>query len=245
MNSNISLKRRLEEDDQSSTGIGSSGSSSEISSSPKRLKLDFDPNKYLLFNCSQPELKSDWANNKDNHEKQVECFLDVKEACDAYNSHFRNIGFGENLMKTQKFLSHYITVTNNHKTDFTHQQLSSHLVINDCNIVTDLLKKKYPDHSFSITYKEDSSLSYKPTGPMLLQTISQTLFCSLMVFSTKSFPVHIRPFLPLETWEANKANRKSLPVYIILHHTDSYLPQNSYWYPMKFSANDRDYSEEK
>jgi hypothetical protein len=70
---------------------------------------------------------------------------------------------------------------------------------------------------------------------LLLQTISQrSLFCSFLVFSTGASPVLIKPFLEDYIWEENKKARKPLPMFLIIHQFDCYLPQNTYWYPVKF-----------
>jgi hypothetical protein len=109
--------------------------------------------------------------------------------------------------------------------------------------VTNLLSKKYSDNPFFITSKNpiasntlpNTSQAIVPSGMLLLQTISQTLYCFFLVFSTRSAPVLMKPFLSQNIWDRNINKRKKIPLYSILKHTDSYLPQILCWFPLKFN----------
>ena len=91
--------------------------------------------------------------------------------------------------------------------------------INKCSTVTRLLNKKYKSNPFFITANNNqiennnNRLPVKtviPSGNLLLQTISQTLYCAFVVFSTRSSPILIKPFLTNETREKNIEDRKKL-----------------------------------
>jgi hypothetical protein len=167
-------------------------------------------------------------------------FKGVLKAYQNYKDNFQNVGFQESMVKTKKFLAiHGFTINTTREND---DEIMPEK-IKKCTTVTRLLNKKYKSSPFFITANNNqiennnNRLRVKtviPSGNLLLQTISQTLYCAFVVFSTRSSPILIKPFLTNETREKNIEDRKKTPVYSILKHTDSYLPQKSYWYPLEF-----------
>jgi hypothetical protein len=140
----------------------------------------------------------------DNHQYSTQSFNAACKAYHDYNKNFNNHEFEENLNKTKKFLSNYgfsvspVTMPEKAANHYRplHFELDS---IDECVQITDLLNKKYTHHLFIILPKDNNSTILSnfiiPTGMLLLQTISQTLYCSFLVFSTRASPVLVKPFL--------------------------------------------------
>jgi hypothetical protein len=134
-------------------------------------------------------------------------------------------------LKTAQFLSLHGTRKtkdpNKYKKSVSENFFDGNLVKN-CFAITDLLSQKYDHHPFSIASKQTNSLgeikSIIPTGLLLLQTIAQSLHCAFLVFSTRSQSLRIKPYLSDTERLDNMRNRKPMPLYLILHHVDSFIP---------------------
>lgn len=229
MSRNTNLKRVLDDAEGSS------------SSTPKRIKTItnlFNPNNVLTFACNNTSLNIVWEEN--DHQRNIKCFEAASKAYHNYNRHFKIVGFDESMKKAKQFLSlHGIlpakNLNGNEKIVSTNFDTN---LINECFQITDLLNKRYNQHPFYIVPKEKDSSGYNqvliPTGHLLLQTIAQTLHCAFFVFSTRSCPRLIKPYITQEERVENMHRRKPMPLYMILHHVDFFLPQNSCWDPLQF-----------
>jgi hypothetical protein len=133
-----------------------------------------------------------------------------------YNNNFKKHGFQENINKAKKYLCQYgfLPAATFEKTTADHKQplFFEFNIINSCVQITDMLNEKYLHHLFIISLKDNnntiSSNFIIPTGMLLLQTISQTLYSSFLVFTTRASPVLIKPFLEDHVLEENKIARK-------------------------------------
>jgi hypothetical protein len=129
-------------------------------------------------------------------------------------------GYNENLTNTVKWL-HFndldIIEDNNTKICLCHHLFQMPYTFANSEI----------PNNFRIKRPDSSTQQITPKNHLLLYTIAHIFDCTIFVFSARGKPCRI---LPIDKSLSGMCDK---PAFVILQHCNSYLPNNSKWFPIK------------